>query len=126
MNLKLNMTLCFFIIFLSLSFVSGNNLTISSIIAGIDSYKNKNVTMTLKLKNIDRIFEKIVFYDSENIDIEFDISDKELKKRLSKDMLNIHEGLSYTVTFYVTGTGHLGGLIGDLEGFKPAFLDKIP
>lgn len=126
MNLKLHSVLCLTIIIFSLNFVSGNNLTISSIIADIDSYKNKSVTMTLRLKYIDRIFEKIVFYDSENIDIEFDISDKELKKRLNRDMLNIHEGMIYRVSFSVSGRGHLGGLMGDLQGFKPAFLEKIP
>jgi len=114
------------VVFLSLPLYSGNNLTISSIVSEIESYRNKSITMTLKLKYIDRIFEKIVFYDSENIDIEFDISGKELKKRLQKDMLNVHEGMIYRVSFSVTGTGHLGGLMGDLEGFKPAFLEKIP
>jgi len=126
MNLKFNSALCAAIIFFSLTFASGNNLTISSIVSDIDSYKNKSVSMTLKLKYIDRIFERIVFYDSENIDIEFDISEKELKKRLQRDMLNIHEGMACRVSFFVKGPGHLGGLMGDLQGFKPAFLDKIP
>jgi len=121
--LKISLLLLFF---LSLPLYSGDNLTISSIISEIESYRNKSITMTLKLKYIDRIFEKIVFYDSENIDIEFDISGKELKKRLHKDLLNVHEGMVYRVSFTVTGTGHLGGLVGDIEGFKPAFLEKIP
>lgn len=102
------------------------NLTISRIVVEMDSYRNNPVTMELKLKQIDRIFEKIIFYDSENIDIEFDISAKEIKKRLSKDMLNIHEGMAYRVSFIVTGTGNLGGLIGILESFTPVFLEKIP
>ena len=82
--------------------------------------------MQLKLKQIDRIFEKIIFYDSENIDIEFDISAKDVKKKLEKDMLNIHEGMLYRVTFIVTGTGNLGGLIGNIQSFTPVFLEKIP
>ncbi len=102
------------------------DLTISKIVYEIDAYQNKPVSMTLKLKQVDRIFEKIIFYDSENIDIEFDISGKEAKKRLRKDMLNLHEGMEYRVSFRVTGTGNLGGLIGILESFTPLFLDKIP
>ena len=124
MNLLLKISII--LLFLSSPLYSGDNLTISSIVSEIESYRNKSITMTLKLKYIDRIFEKIVFYDSENIDIEFDISGKELKKRLNRDLLNVHEGMAYRVSFTITGTGHLGGLVGDIEGFKPAFLDKIP
>ena len=102
------------------------DLTISKIVYEIDAYQNKPVSMTLKLKQVDRIFEKIIFYDSENIDIEFDVSGKEAKKRLRNDMLNLHEGMAYRVSFIVTGTGNLGGLIGILESFTPLFLDKIP
>lgn len=124
MNLLLKISII--LLFFASPLYSGDNLTISSIISEIESYRNKSITMTLKLKYIDRIFEKIVFYDSENIDIEFDISGKELKKRLNRDLLNVHEGMVYRVSFTVTGTGHLGGLVGDIEGFKPAFLEKIP
>lgn len=115
-----------FLIILPLMLQADTNLTISKIVYEIDEYQNKSVYMTLKLKQIDKIFEKIIFYDSENIDIEFDISGKETKKRLKNDMLNLHEGMAYRVSFIVTGTGNLGGLIGIIESFTPVFLDKIP
>lgn len=106
--------------------LGNSTLTISNVIAEIDSYRNRSITINLRLKQVDRIFEKIIFYDSENIDIEFDISTKEVKKKLQKDMLNTHEGLLYRVNFVVKGTGNLGGLIGELESFTPVFLEKIP
>ena len=115
-----------FLIILPLILQADIDLTISKIVYEIDVYQNKPVNMTLKLKQVDKIFEKIIFYDSENIDIEFDISGKETKKRLRNDMLNLHEGMAYRVSFIVTGTGNLGGLIGILESFTPLFLDKIP
>lgn len=114
------------LIILPLMLQADIDLTISEIVYKIDVYQNKPVNMTLKLKQVDRIFEKIIFYDSENIDIEFDVSGKEAKKRLRNDMLNLHEGMAYRVSFRVTGTGNLGGLIGILESFTPLFLDKIP
>jgi hypothetical protein len=92
------------------------------IIADIDNYKGKTVTLELRLKHLDRIFEKIVFYDSDNIDIEFDISGKERKKALAGDILNLHEGMLYSVTFRIIGTGNLGGLLGEVSGFKPLLL----
>ena len=42
---------------------------LNDIVENFSAYKNKNVTMVLRLKNVDTIFEKIVFYDSKNIDI---------------------------------------------------------
>lgn len=100
--------------------------SIGKIISEIDNYKDKTVTLQLRLKHLDRIFEKITFYDSENIDVEFDISGKERKKMLARDLLNLHEGMIYSVTFRVIGTGNLGGLLGEVQGFRPFFIDKIP
>lgn len=103
-----------------------DNKLISEIIGDIDTYINKKLVINLRLKYIDRIFEKIVFYDSENADIEFDISGKAKRKELSKSLSNIHEGMIYRVTFTVIGAGNLGGLTGDLHDFTPVIIDKIP
>ncbi len=107
------------------SYGEGGRL-ISDIISGIEGYKEKTIVLDLRLKYHDRIFEKIIFYDSENVDIEFDISGKERRKLLADDLLNIHEGMTYRVTFRVIGSGSLGGLTGDLAGFKPLIIEKIP
>jgi hypothetical protein len=104
----------------------GDNTLISDIIDDIDNYKNKTISINLKLKYVDKIFEKIVFYDTENIDIEFDISGKVKKKQLSENLINIHEGMIYRVKFTVIGSGAIGGLTGDLHEFVPLIFDKIP
>ncbi|HPR38431.1 MAG TPA: hypothetical protein PLT13_12620 [Spirochaetota bacterium] len=119
--------LLLFIVFISAA-VYGEDKegSLGKIIAEIDNYKDKTVTLELRLKHLDRIFEKIVFYDSENIDIEFDISVKERKKALARDLLNLHEGMLYSVTFRVIGSGNLGGLLGEIQGFKPIVIEIIP
>lgn len=96
------------------------------IAASINAYKTKTLTLRMRLKQVDRIFEKITFYDSKNHDIEFDISSKETKKRLAADMLNVHQGLEYNVTFTVRDAGSAGNVIADLKGFKPVILDALP
>jgi len=109
------------------SFSADNeNKLISEITSDIDKYKNTDIVLNLRLKYIDRIFEKIVFYDSENVDIEFDISGKIKRKQLSGSLINIHEGMIYRVKFTVIGAGAIGGLTGDLQEFIPVIFDKIP
>lgn len=107
-------------------FAQTENITIGRIISEIDSFKDKTITVDMRLKYVDYIFDKIIFYDSENVDVEFDISGKEKKKELSDNLINIHEGMLYHVTFRVIGTGSLGGLTGSLNEFIPVIVDKIP
>lgn len=99
-------------------------LTISAIITGLETYKNRPIEMEFRLKYLDRTFEKIVFYDSDNNDIEFDISGFKVKKNIANDLLNIHEGMLYIVKFTVTGIGNTGGLVAELIGFKPSIIDR--
>ncbi|MBN1496648.1 MAG: hypothetical protein JXA07_07760 [Spirochaetes bacterium] len=94
--------------------------------SSINEYKFKTITMRLKLKNIDKIFEKITFYDVKNHDIEFDISSRHLKKKIASNIHNLHEGLEYYVTFSVDNVGNLGQIIATLKEFKPIFLQSIP
>lgn len=102
------------------------NPLLIEIAASIETYKSKTITLRLKLKHVDKIFEKITFYDAKNHDVEFDISARQLKKKISVDMLNIHEGLDYNVTFTVQNVGNLGQIIAELKGFKPVLLDAVP
>ena len=104
----------------------GKDTLLAEIAANINDYKSKTITLRLKLKHVDRIFEKIIFYDKKNHDIEFDISARDIKKRLAPDMLNLHEGMDYNVTFVVRNVGNLGGIIAELKGFKPVILDAVP
>ncbi len=120
--------LVIFIVMIAGSSFPGENekVLLADIISDIDNYKNKVVTLNLRLKYIDRVFEKIVFYDSENNDIEFDITGITKKKVLSDNIINIHEGMMYRIRFTVIGAGNLGGLTGDLLEFTPVIFDKIP
>jgi hypothetical protein len=102
------------------------DLLLSEIASRITFYKSKTITLRLKLKHFDRVFEKLTFYDKKNHDIEFDISDRFLKKRIALDMLNLHEGMDYNVTFIVQNIGNLGQIIGELIGFKPIILEEMP
>jgi hypothetical protein len=101
-------------------------ILLNDISSHIKDYEKKKVTLILKLKYVDNIFQRIIFYDSKNTDIEFDISSKELREKLKNDMLNLHRGMDYTVSFTVRKLGNLGGVIADLDGFKPVIIDKIP
>lgn len=106
--------------------VAAKSLLLNEIAVNINSYKEKTVTIQLKLKYVDKIFEKVIFYDKKNHDIEFDISDRSLKKRIALDMINIHEGMDYHVTFIIQNIGNLGQIIAELRGFKPVILDSLP
>lgn len=124
--MKRLISIVFIFLAVSLSSAENENILISRIISDIDSYKNTVLIVNLRLKYIDHIFEKIVFYDNENADIEFDISGKAKKKALSGNLLNIHEGMLYRIKFTVIGSGALGGLTGELHEFVPVIFDKIP
>lgn len=102
------------------------DILLQDIANNISKYKNKTITLKLKLKFVDNIFEKIIFYDKKNHDIEFDFSQKVKEKKFKMEMLNLHNGMDYYVTFIVSDTGNLGRIIGDLQNFKPIILLKIP
>lgn len=104
---------------------SGDTL-LAEISGNIDAYKSRTLTLRLRLKHVDKIFEKITFYDAKNHDIEFDYSPRALKKKLAADFLNIHEGMYYSVTFVVQNVGNLGEIIAELKGFKPVVLETVP
>jgi hypothetical protein len=86
----------------------------------------KEIVMVLKLKGINRDFRTIAFYDSDNIDIEFDIDRYEKKPRVAASMRNIHEGMRYKVRFTVNGKAPNGLIEGTLVEFSPLFLENLP
>ncbi|MDR3237958.1 MAG: hypothetical protein LBT84_05595, partial [Spirochaetia bacterium] len=77
--------------------------TLSDIASAVDGYIDKSVTMTLKLRNINRVFFTITFYDSNNHDILFDISQRAVWKKFGPAIVNAHEGMNYKVSFIVKG-----------------------
>jgi len=113
-------------IFATVLYSEEQDKLLSHIAADINNYKNKEVTLKLKLKCLDNIFEKITFYDKKNHDIEFDVSSRKKKADLKDNMLNLHEGMDYHVSFRVIDLGALGEVIGELISFKPVILSIIP
>ena len=101
-------------------------LKLQEIAASIEQYRGRDVSMVLRLKHYDSVFERITFYDTKNHDIVFDISTREKKKALSRYMKNQHPGMEYTVFFTVSKIGNNGLLIGDLIKFIPVVAKKIP
>ncbi len=92
----------------------------------IETYKNKQITMTLKLKRYDTVFQVITFYDTKNHDITFDCISLIKQSWFMQQRLNLHPGMEYRVTFTVKGVGNLKEVIADLDYFEPAIIQKLP
>lgn len=92
----------------------------------IEQYKNKQITMVLKLKYYDALFKIIRFYDKKNHDITFDCINLLKEPWFIQQKFNLHPGMDYTVTFIVKGVGNLKEVIADLKYFEPVILQKLP
>ncbi len=122
---KVNLLVLLFLLKVSFLFAL-NPDSLSGLLRDIDGHRDKVVEMNLRLKNYDRVFGQLVFYDSDNIDIVFDISRDEIKGLLKEDLLNVHEGMLYRVRMQVKGKGSLGGIIAEIINFKPLIFQIIP
>jgi hypothetical protein len=116
------------LIFFSLTqlLLYAEEIGLDDIARDIERYRNKTVTLELRLKRIDRIFDKIIFYDSKNHDIAFDISEYKKSGTFEREILNLHEGMVYRVEFIVKDVGNIGDVIGELVNFEIAILKKLP
>ena len=103
-----------------------STLLIGDLIKKESQYKGKKITLKLKFKHVNRIFNTISFYDRKNIDIRFDISSHSSMNVHKHEMLNLHEGLDYYVTFIFNGAGNLGLADGELIRFMPVIMTKLP
>jgi hypothetical protein len=111
---------------LMLHLLYAEEIGLDDIARNIERYRNKTVTFELRLKRIDRIFDKIIFYDSKNHDIAFDISEYKKRDTFEREILNLHEGMVYLVEFIVKDVGNIGDVIGELVNFEIAILKKLP
>jgi hypothetical protein len=91
-----------------------------------EEYEGKKITLILKFKTLDRIFNKIYFYDRKNIDIVFDIAIQADMAEYTNEILNLREGMDYSVTFLFDGMGNIGLIKGELIRFTPVILSKLP
>ena len=102
------------------------DILLKDIAKNIEDFRNKTITLKLKLKNIDINFDKMVFYDRKNYDIYFDISIIKKNKLFQRDFLNLHEGMEYLVQFIIRDVTEGNVIIGDLLSFKSIVLLKLP
>jgi hypothetical protein len=101
-------------------------IILNDIAGNINNYKNKTITLKLKLKILDTTFDKLVFYDRKNIDIIFDITELKKNKAFQKQALNLHQGLEYHVVFTVRELTDKNNIIGDLKSFSPVIFSRLP
>lgn len=102
------------------------DIPLADIAANIDAYKGKTITLRLKLKYMDTVFNRLVFYDRKNIDVEFDVEKIVKDRKRATAFLNLHNGMEYLVTFTVVGVGKMGLVMGELGEFVPLALFRLP
>ncbi|HPJ38181.1 MAG TPA: hypothetical protein PLT75_07040 [Spirochaetota bacterium] len=105
---------------------NNNSLLLHDITRESGKYRGKKITATLRFKNIDFVFNSITFYDNKNIDISFDISIHKAMIEYQLEMLNLHRGLEYKVSFLVNDVDNQGVINGELISFIPLLLYKLP
>jgi len=101
-------------------------MTVKELHEQAEIFSARQVEMILRLRNHDKLFERIVFYDEDNVDIVFEIPEWSKNKKMRKYYRNIREGALYRVTFLMKGKNQTGGVSGDLISFTPVYLEKIP
>jgi len=99
---------------------------LAEISENFNEYKDKEITISLRLKHKDEVFENIIFYDSKNVDISFDYSKNKPIKRMMKKNPMLHRGLMYKVKMIPREVDEQLNIKADLLNYEPAFLDKLP
>ena len=118
--------LCFLNIMSSIFAEDTSQPLLNELAGASEEYEGKKITLILKFKTLDRIFNKIYFYDRKNIDIVFDIAIQSEMAEYTNEILNLREGMDYSVTFLFDGMGNIGLIKGELIRFTPVILSKLP
>ncbi|MBN2039641.1 MAG: hypothetical protein JW864_06345 [Spirochaetes bacterium] len=127
MKLKTAVIILYLLSAVSLYAREFENILLNDIISNAEQYNNKNIKLKLRLKNIDKIFNKITFYDRKNIDIVFDISELKKTAQFKERAANMREGLEYIVEFTVKDIIEDTGFIsGELIDFQPEIIFRLP
>ena len=123
---KVFLIILYFIRVLEFPLIPLEKFLLKDISNNISAYKGRSVTLKLRLKRIDNVFDKLTFYDRKNYDIIFDITELKTDEEFKRYLLNIHEGMNYFVKFIVRKVDDFGNIIGDLISFEPVALLKLP
>ncbi len=115
-----------FLISFSISLHSDDNMTLKALAQSIETYRGQEIEMLLRLRNHSEHFKTITFYDKNNHDIVFDISDRRKDKVIKSNLRTKHEGSIYRVTFTVEGTGTKGKIQGRIKSFTMELIERLP
>ncbi len=115
----------FFILF-SINLRSDENMTLKELAQSVETYRGKEIEIFLRLRNHSEHFKSITFYDRNNHDIVFDISDRRKDKLLKTNLRTMHEGSIYRVTFTVEGTDAKGKIQGRIKSFTMELIERFP
>ncbi len=105
---------------------SKESLNFTEIANSIEKYKGKELTIVLRLKYYGKTFHRLVFYDDNNHDIEFDISEKRKDQMFKKQLKDLRRGMKYKVKFKVRGVGNLNYILANIVSFDSVVFDLLP
>ncbi|HQO23754.1 MAG TPA: hypothetical protein PLM72_11795, partial [Spirochaetota bacterium] len=88
--------LAVFVLFSS-GLISEENMTLKALAQSVETYRGQEIEMLLRLRNHSEHFKTITFYDKNNHDIVFDISDRRKDKVIKSNLRTMHEGSIYRV-----------------------------
>jgi len=113
-------------IFFSGAIFPDENMTLKVLAQSVESYRGKEIEMLLRLRNYSEHFKTITFYDKNNHDLVFDISDRRKDKIIKSNLRTMHEGSIYRVIFTVDGIDLKGKIQGRIKSFTIELLERLP
>lgn len=116
----------FLLVLLSISLHSNENMTLDKLAQSVETYRGQEIEMLLRLRNHSEHFKTVTFYDKNNHDIVFDISDRRKDKVIKSNLRTMHEGSIYRVTFTVEGTDAKGKIQGRIKSFTMELIERLP
>ncbi len=110
----------------SFSLISEENMTLKALAESVETYRGQEIEMLFRLRNHSEHFKTITFYDKNNHDIVFDISDRRKDKIIKSNLRTMHEGSIYRVIFTVEGIDSKGKIQGRIKSFTMELLERLP
>jgi len=114
-----------FVLFSS-GLISEENMTLKALAQSVETYRGQEIEMLFRLRNYSEHFKTITFYDKNNHDIVFDISDRRKDKVIKSNLRTMHEGSIYRVIFTVEGIDSKGKIQGRIKSFTMELLERLP
>ena len=106
--------------------LNANEPNLNTMAENFDEYKDKEIVINLRFKNMDQLSQYMVFYDMRNRDITFDYSKNRSVKNLIKQNPSLRRGLIYKVKLIPRDIDEFFNIKADLLDYEPLFLEKLP